>query len=363
MPRETVGKYFIFFLLIMSVGLLNHVTIVPALLASSGRDAWMAVLLALAGYIPWIGLFVYVSRRTPGHSIVDWTRAHYGPFVASLVSVPLLLYLASVIFVTLYDLVYWASISFLQTTPPMALAVLFMGVCYLLAFCGIRTIVTVNLALLPLVIVLGFFVATMNVPNKDYRLLFPLLERGLAPVAAGSVYSAAGLGEVALLLLLLKQHLRTEIGYGLAVLLGVLLAGLTIGPLVGAIVEFGLPTAASQRFPAYDEWGLVSLGHFLEHLDYFSIYQWMTGAFIRVSLALFIALHLYPIRRTLYRQMYLGSIAAAVLGALLLPFRDDRFIQFLSELYLPAAVTFLAALPFAALLLVRWKLRKTGVSG
>lgn len=362
MPQETVGKHFVFILLITSVGLLNHVTIVPALLETSGRDGWMSVLLALTAYIPWIGLFVFVARRTEGHSIVDWVRTRYGAFAASLVAVPVLLYSAGAIFVTLYDLSYWASVSFLQTTPPMVLAVLFMGICYLMAFCGIRTIVTVNLALLPFVILLGFFVATMNVPNKDYRLLFPVLEHGFAPVVAGSVYSAAGLFEISLLLFL-KQYLRTEIGYGMAVLLGALLAGLTVGPLVGAIAEFGMPTAASMRFPAFDEWGLVSLGRFLEHLDYFSIYQWMTGAFIRVSLALFIALHLYPVRKTLYRHLYLGIVTTAATAALLLPFRDDQFVRFLSGYYLPASMIFLAALPVAATLLVWWKWRKPGVSG
>ncbi|XRD23741.1 hypothetical protein AABM34_14730 [Lysinibacillus fusiformis] len=46
--------------------------------------------------------------------------------------------------------------------------------------------------------------------------------------------------------------------------------------------------ASKQRYPAYEEWGLVTIGRYIEHLDFFSIYQWLTGTFIRVSFLLYI---------------------------------------------------------------------------
>ena len=39
--------------------------------------------------------------------------------------------------------------------------------------------------------------------------------------------------------------------------------------------------------------GLVAIGRFIEHLDFFSIYQWLTGAFIRVGLFLYMIVDLY----------------------------------------------------------------------
>ena len=63
-----------------------------------------------------------------------------------------------------------------------------------------------------------------------------------------------------------------------------ILMGLTMGPTIGAITEFGPIEAAKQRYPAYEEWGLGSIGRFIEHFDFLSIYQWLTGAFIRVGL-------------------------------------------------------------------------------
>ena len=47
-----------------------------------------------------------------------------------------------------------------------------------------------------------------------------------------------------------------------------ILVGLTLGPLIGAITEFGPNEATKQRYPAYEEWGLVTIGRYIEHLDF-----------------------------------------------------------------------------------------------
>ncbi|MFR9721672.1 hypothetical protein ACL00X_20305, partial [Aeromonas diversa] len=63
---------------------------------------------------------------------------------------------------------------------------------------------------------------------------------------------------------------------------------LTLGPTIGAIAEFGPFVAAKQRYPAFEEWRLVSIGRYIEHLDFLSVYQWFVGAFIRLSLLCFL---------------------------------------------------------------------------
>ena len=67
---------------------------------------------------------------------------------------------------------------------------------------------------------------------------------------------------------------------------------LTLGPFIGAITEFGHEEAAKQRYPAYEEWGLVTIGRYFEHVDFLSIYQWLSGTFIRIGFLLFIVIDL-----------------------------------------------------------------------
>lgn len=150
------------------------------------------------------------------------------------------------------------------------------------------TIVIVNTFVLLFVVIFGFYVAIVNIQVKDYSLILPFLEHGISPVFKGIVYPASGFIEI-LLLLFIQQHFKSKLKwYHLAIMLFIL-TGLTLGPLLGAIVEFGPMEAARQRYPAYEEWGLVKIGRFIEHMDFLSIYQWLTGTFIRVSLLLFIA--------------------------------------------------------------------------
>ena len=75
---------------------------------------------------------------------------------------------------------------------------------------------------------------------------------------------------VELLLLLFLQHkVPQPIRYKHLAVAGILLTGLTIGPLIGAITEFGPVEASKQRFPPYEEWGIASLGKFIEHIDFY----------------------------------------------------------------------------------------------
>src|SRR5207253_7154220 len=97
---------------------------------------------------------------------------------------------------------------------------------------------------------------------------------------------------------------------------------LTLGPLIGAITEFGPTEAAKQMYPAYEEWAIVSIGRFIEHLDFFSIYQWLSGNFIRVSLFLFIALETLRFKNKRNRSLVLAFFCLLILGYQLIPFNN-----------------------------------------
>ncbi|HEO8418525.1 GerAB/ArcD/ProY family transporter [Niallia sp. FSL W8-0635] len=57
-----------------------------------------------------------------------------------------------------------------------------------------------------------------------------------------------------------------------------------LGPTLGAIVEFGPELASQYRYPAYEQWRLISIGKYISHTDFFAIYQWLAGGVIRISL-------------------------------------------------------------------------------
>lgn len=72
----------------------------------------------------------------------------------------------------------WMKVTFLPYTPLIATAIILMGLCLIGALKGMKTITMAAGILLPLVVLLGFYVAIVNAEHKDYNLLFPLLEFG-----------------------------------------------------------------------------------------------------------------------------------------------------------------------------------------
>src|SRR5699024_2256361 len=121
---------------------------------------------------------------------------------------------------------------------------------------------------------------------KDFSLMLPMLEHGYDPVFRSIIYQGSGMVEI-FLFLMLQHKFQSEFKYRHFLVTALILTYLTLGPLVGAIEEFGPKQAAMQRYPAYEEWGLARLGAYIEHVDYLSIYQWLTGAFIRITLFLY----------------------------------------------------------------------------
>lgn len=276
------------FLVMTFIGLKNHVTILPPILETVKRDGWASVILAAVLILPWLLLIIYIQNKSNQKPINIWLKEKIGKFGSAIIIYTTALFLLFLAAFTMRETILWISSTFLVETPTLLLVVIYIIVCILLASTNILTIVIVNAFVLFFVVVFGFFVAFANLQVKEYSYLFPFFENGLTPVIIGAVYPASGFIELTLLLFLQHRFKQKLKWYHLAIMVFILL-GLTMGPLIGAITAFGPEEAAKQRYPAYEEWGLVTIGRFIEHMDFLSIYQWLTGTFIRVGLLLFIA--------------------------------------------------------------------------
>lgn len=345
------------------IGLKNHVTILPALLGHGGRDSWMAVLLAAALMIPWLLLILFIHKQSKGVHIRDWLEGRMGNrFTAALFFV-IALYLLVIAAFTMRETLQWLNTTFLLDTPPLVLLILFVVLCVTLATMNIVTITIVNNIVLFGVVILGFFVAIVNIQVKDYELLRPFLEHGIAPVLKSTVYPMSGFIEL-LLLLFLQHYLKKPIRLYQLVLILVVLAGLTTGPLIGAITEFGPKEAAELRYPAYEEWALATIGRYFEHMDFFSAYQWLTGTFIRVGILLFIVVDMYKWTEQKKRVWTNLAMPFFVLCCALFLVEEELFLRINNGLFLIVTASFFIALSFVLLIaLFKKDKRQQGGSG
>lgn len=325
------------------IGLKNHVSILPALLEHGGRDSWLAVILGAVLMVPSLLLILFIHKQSKGEYIRSWLENRIGKRLTAGLLFVVAIYLMMLAAFTMRETLQWFNTTFLPDTPPIILLIIFSGVCITLATMNILTITIVNSIVLFGVLVLGFFVAFVNIQVKDYTLLKPFLEHGMSPVFMSTIYSISGFIELFLLLFLQHYVKRPFRSYHLILILAAL-TGLTLGPLIGAITEFGPREAAALRYPAYEEWALATIGRFFEHMDFFSAYQWLTGTFICVGILLFIIVEMY--RWTEQKKQIWTNLAMPFFGlcCVLYLVNEELFLKLNTGIFLIVTIVFFGVL-------------------
>ncbi|MBD2867558.1 endospore germination permease [Paenibacillus arenilitoris] len=296
----------------LSVGLINHVLAGPLLLDVAFRDSWMSVLAALLFILPWLAIPLYgVLKKMNRMPIDKWLLQRLHPAIAWALLGCFLLILFIIALSTLIITSSWTATTYLPNTPPIVIAAVFLALCLFASVSGLRTIAYTSCILLPLVVLLGDFVMSANMPHKDYRYLLPMLERGVRPVIQASLTSVTAFSEL-FVLLFIQHHMKRTLTRTNLVLLALFLALISIGPVIGAVAEFGPIEAEKMRYPAFTQWRLVSIGRYFEHVDFFAVFQWLAGALIRLSLCLQILEEFGPLRR-LKRNWIFPSLLGVLL--------------------------------------------------
>ncbi len=320
------------------IGLKNHVFAISPLISSAGRDAWITVIITMVLTFIWVLLIFFVHKKTNNQPLMEWLSQTIGNKATNFVILLFVLYLLFMCGISLRETMSWTKIAYLPETPTWILTIMFLFICWYLAKESMQTLNRINIFLLFFIIIFGFFVATANIKFKNHSLLLPMLEHGIRPVLNGIIFQASGMVEI-FIFLLLQHKLNNPLKFRHFSITILLLTGLTLGPLIGALIEFGPREATIQRFPPFEEWALVSIGNFVEHVDFLSIYQWLSGVFIRISLLLFLIKELLPSsiqRKNLILFLFLFIIAFIVI----VPISDFQFNYYLRTYILPTTFCF-----------------------
>lgn len=348
MTKQTITLFQVSMILIGSIGIINHVIMIPMLLDTSGRDSWISIILVSIIYLIWISLIFIIYRNIKNEHLFSWLKNNFGKLSVYPIIFIVVIYLITIGVVALKETLTFFSF-YLPETPHFVLGILFSMICLYNATRGIQSIALTTGVLLPIVFLLGFFVMFANVPHKDYSLLQPMMENGMKPVFRGMVYPAAGFLEL-IFILFLQHHICSKVKLYQLIALGMVIIGITIGPVMAAIIEFGPFVAANQRYPAFEEWRLVSIGRYIENLDFLSVYQWLVGIFIRLSLVVFLIPDLLSITNRKTRNGVMFAILSCILLISILPICDSSFYWFVSQIILP--VSALGLFLFSILLIV-----------
>ncbi|NOU97114.1 GerAB/ArcD/ProY family transporter [Paenibacillus sp. LMG 31456] len=324
-------------ILMLMNGLTNHVIVNPMLLDASGRDSWISVLFTGVLFIPWCALLVWFMKKSGQQRLQPWLASKTSPLVSWMIVIPICLQLFLIGGSTVLHSATWTITNYLPTTPKLVLVIALCVVCYYYAKSGISMIAISAGILLPIVVLLGYFVSFSNEPRKDYTLLQPIMEHGLQPVIHGMVYAGAGFIEM-FMIIAIQHRLKSTLRPWKLMILGAIMIYITVGPLIGGITEFGHEEAAKQFESPFEQWRLVKLGNNIEHVDFLSEFQWLSGAVIRISFAQFLLAELLTFRNLKQRSRFILVITISYGVLSMLPIDSYTFYLWMFHFYMPISL-------------------------
>ncbi|MHA6482567.1 endospore germination permease [Paenibacillus sp. strain BS8-2] len=354
----------LFMMFALMNGLASHVIVNPMVLDASGRDSWITAIVSGLIFLVWIVLLGWLMRRSKQRPWIDWLSSRISKPAAWLLVAPVIIQLYCIGGTTVIHTATWHITNYLPLTPKPLLVSVLVLICAALSLWGLSVIAVVSGVLLPLVAGLGMFVGFFNTPMKDYSLLRPMLEHGFAPVLHGMVYTGAGFIEL-IVIMLVQHRLENKVKIWQLLLFGMFLIMISLGPLMAAITEFGPTEAMHQMISPYEQWRLVQIGKYIEHLDFLSIFQWLSGACIRISLSVFLLSEMVPVKRKKLRYGVVVIIMLSYALLALIPINEYTFYLWLSRYYMPISLAVMLPLSLiwmAVALLPGRKIHKEGMS-
>lgn len=335
LPRQ------LFLLLLISTGLLNHVILIPNLLTAAGRDSWVSVIVAYPIALFFLWLIYFIVRNSPSEGFFSMIKQRLGNTFSILLSIPVMLFLFISSYVTFRDLVIWLKAYFLADASILMINCIIILVCFLITFSGIKYMAISSGFLLPLVMLLGIFIAITNTDLKDPSLLFPLFTDGYSDLLKGIIYVLSGLLEV-YIVVLVHPFSQEPIKFRQLFILLTALTGLIFGPLTASIMEFGPAEAVNFQYPAFEQWRVLSIGAYISHLDFFALYQWLSGALIRIGLFMYLLGTLFTNKKKHYKlnPILISVMYLLLLGLMTLTFETYYFYKAIYLYFLPACMVF-----------------------
>lgn len=325
-------------ILMLMNGLMTHVVVNPMLLEASGRDAWISALLAGVLLLPWCALLVIFMKKSGQQKLQPWLASKTNSTISWSLVIPICLQLYLIGGTTVIHTATWANINNLPGTPRFALIFTLCLVSLYYAISGIRMIAISAGILLPMVIALGYFVSFANMPKKDFTLLQPVLEYGWQPVIHGMLYAGGGFIEL-IMIIAIQHRIKSRVRPWQLMILAAIMVYITVGPIIGGITEFGHREATKQMESPYEQWRLVKLGNNIEHVDFLSEFQWLSGAVIRVSFSQLLIGELLPFRGLKKKTVLIVSISISYIMLTMLPLESYSVYLWMYRYYMPISFT------------------------
>lgn len=341
-------------LLVVNTVLPTAVLFLPALTtAQAGADAWLSILVALAGgmFITWIA--ITLAARFPGRSLIQFLPLVLGRWPGALVGLVFLWWWFHLNAIIIREFAEFIVIAVLPETPISMVILLMMAAAVYAVRGGIEVLARTNEVVMGIMLV--SFALVITLVFKDLRLewLKPVLGYGWAPVLRGAWAPITWYGEVITATMMVIPFLGSN-ARPLRVVWGglILLTAILVPVTMVNEMTLGEHLTATSKFPTLTTIQMISVADFIERVEPVFIAVWVLGNLIKIGVFLyaFSAGTSQLLGMKEYRALVLPSAVLMSTFSLVLFGNSSELTEFLARTWPPYALVIELLLPLALLL-------------
>ncbi|RAP77765.1 GerAB/ArcD/ProY family transporter [Paenibacillus montanisoli] len=323
-----------YFLCISGIFSLSQIASLNILLEQAKRDALISTVIGSMAYFLYAyWIYRIVKNQPPNQSFLDVLECKLGSAIAWAIRIWIALHLFCEILVIHKNNVTWIKSMILPFTPIWAISFPMLIVCAYLAVKGIKPIAITYSVLLPAITIFIIFMAVSTLKYRHYDLLLPFFSEGTMPILQGTVTTLRS-GMPLFLLLLLSPHIQGRYKWKHHVIFNIVVVFFFINIVAGLLTTFGPFEAAKQRFPIFTQWRLVSISSFVEHLDFLSMYQWLSNSAIIISTSMFLFGELLTSKQR-HNKIAIAAFTTVLFTIVELRINDTDFLAYTQAYYYP----------------------------
>lgn len=271
---------------ISSITVTGHLLFIPVIINHSGRDSWIALLLATVPSIALGFLVAALTVRYPGQTLVEYSQAIMGKWLGKCIALLFILYFFHDASLSIRGFGEFFTTAVTPRTPIMVYMVCIVLLSVYAVRNGLEVMARTNQAFLILMMIIGVVASVITHKDKDYHNFLPILEHGMKPIFTGMVTITSLFSTIFVLSMIFPFINHTDKLRRSSMITMIVLVLMFLGPLTGIVAIYGAERAMGLYFPSFQTLRDIEVGQ-LQRLDIVGIMLWSMGSYAKISTFLF----------------------------------------------------------------------------
>lgn len=256
-----------------------------------GHDMWISGLISLFTTLFFVLIVIFVGRRFPGKTIVEYGQEILMKFPGKIIGLVLTLYfiLGTANCTVMY--IHHLTDFLLQETPFMVVTILHMAVICYLVWKGPEVIARMGVIAFSLAIVFYFLVFLASLPELEIDRLLPIFDSGVAEVAKSSLNADTFVGINQIVITMLLPLVRDQKKALRSATVGVSIGGVFfVFYFTVELMVMGAQVVALMRIASMDFVRSIQITQYLHRFESFMVGLWYWSMLVQAGLLMYCAL-------------------------------------------------------------------------